>query len=36
MDSAVERHLRHLIFQRLADIVAENGVVMSAILSILA
>jgi putative restriction endonuclease len=27
MDSAVELHLRELIFQRLADIVAENGVV---------
>ncbi len=27
MDSAVELHLRQLIFERLADIVAENGVV---------
>ena len=27
MDNAVELHLRQLIFERLADIVAENGVV---------
>ena len=30
MDSAVELHLRQLIFERLADIVAENGVVSRA------
>lgn len=30
MDSAVELHLRQLIFERLADIVAENGVVRRA------
>ena len=30
MDSAVELHLRQLIFERLADIVAENGVVTRA------
>lgn len=27
MNSTVELHLRHLIFERLADLVAENGVV---------
>jgi len=27
MDSAVELQLRQLIFERLADIVAENGVI---------
>ncbi len=30
MDSEVELHLRQLIFERLADIVAENGVVSRA------
>ena len=30
MDSAVELHLRQLIFERLADLVAENGVVSRA------
>jgi len=30
MDSVVELHLRQLIFERLADIVAENGVVSRA------
>lgn len=30
MDSAVELHLRQLIFERLADIVAENCVVSRA------
>jgi hypothetical protein len=30
MDSDVELHLRQLIFQRLADIVADNGVVSRA------
>ena len=30
MDSEVERHLRQLIFERLADIVADNGVVSRA------
>jgi putative restriction endonuclease len=27
MDSQVELHLRRLIFKRLADIVADNGVI---------
>lgn len=27
MDSQVELHLRQLIFDRLADIVAENGII---------
>jgi putative restriction endonuclease len=27
MDSEVELHLRQLIFEKLADIVAENGVI---------
>lgn len=30
MDSAVEMQLRRRIFERLADIVAENGVVSRA------
>jgi putative restriction endonuclease len=30
MDSAVELHLRQLIFERLADIMAEDGVLSRA------